>query len=197
MKTPFETSASNWKNCSGHDHRVITKFGHFFSSNRYKRAWPLHEAYENLSKMPIVQDTEIKCKRYRRKSWLGTQKAIKTENQGGASCYASSALHSRAESGKKIQLPRWQILVGANWRCVKDRNLIKIITFIKDLSCKSLAKLQESFKSLLPKTTDFTTGPIRLHNVFLTLEISTFSVCWFGGFIYSKTAYVSQSFPFS
>lgn len=54
------------------------KFGQFFSSHLYRRAWPFCEAYENLSKMPIVRDTEIKRERYRRKSHLGTQKKMKT-----------------------------------------------------------------------------------------------------------------------
>lgn len=39
------------------------KFGQFFSSHLYRRAWPFCEAYENLSKMLIVRDTEIKRER--------------------------------------------------------------------------------------------------------------------------------------
>lgn len=55
---------------------------------------------------------------------------------------------------------------GSKWK-VCQRDPIKIITLIKDLSYKSLAKLQESFKSLLAKTPSFITGPMGFTGGFL------------------------------
>jgi len=76
--------------------------------------------------------------------------------------------HQRAENGKKNPASRMTNTTGSKWKACQ-RNAIKIITLIKDLSYKSLAKLQESVKSLLPKTVNFISRPIGLWMGFLGL----------------------------
>lgn len=74
----------------------------------------------------------------------------------------------KLKMGKKNPASRMTNTTGSKWKACQ-RNAIKIITLIKDLSYKSLAKLQESGKSFLPKTVNFIPRPIGLWMGFLGL----------------------------